>query len=62
MATGSMEAYKDLTPIAEMVGISRTTLQSRLRVGIQFIDPMFIGYGELHKSGRGGLRKNNKGF
>ena len=49
----TMDVYRDHGPVAERLGMPRTTLQSKLRTGVQYTGDFFVGYGVLHKSGRG---------
>ena len=53
VADRTMDIYKDFTPVAELLGIPRTTLQSRLDSGVQYNGKYFVGYGNNHKSNRG---------
>ena len=49
----TMDGYKDISEVAKLAEVSVPTLKKRLGTGIQWINGMFIGYGELHKSNRG---------
>ncbi len=56
VARQRIDIYKDMGPVASELNIPRTTLRSRLERGFQYTDGKFVGYGTVHKSGRGGDR------
>ena len=53
IAGRTMDVYRDHGPVADILGMPRTTLQSKLGGGILYTGEYFVGYGGLHKSGRG---------
>ena len=53
---GDMNVYRDIGPVAEMMGIKRTTLRSRLEKSVQYDSGVFVGLATIHKSRRGGKR------
>ena len=57
VANGQADVYRDVGAVAEILNMPRTTLQSKLNVGTQYIDGRFVGIGVIHKSGRGGDRR-----
>jgi len=62
VARQQIDIYKDIGPVASELSTPRTTLQSRLYKGIQYMGGKFVGYGTAHKSGRGGNKGDNQGF
>jgi len=62
IARHQIDIYKDVGPVASELNIPRTTLQARLDKGIQYTGGKFVGYGTVHKSGRGGNKGDNQGF
>lgn len=55
-ATEEIDVYKDVKAVSDMLGMPRTTLHGKLSHSPQMIGGKMIGYGELHKSNRGGFR------
>ena len=56
VARHQIDIYKDMGPVASELSLPRTTLQSRLDNGLLYMGGKFVGYGSVHKSGRGGKR------
>ena len=58
VANRSFDVYKDLPAAAGHVGLPVSSLSHTLsNAGVHYTGSCFIGYGDIHKSNRGGNRK-----
>lgn len=55
---GRIDAYKDIAAVVSRVGGLRKSLVDRLDDGMFYVDGLFVGYADVHKSNRGGNRKS----
>ncbi len=53
---GTFDTYKDLSQVGERLDMSSESIERRLKDGMYWQAPLFIGYAEDHKSNRGGNR------
>jgi hypothetical protein len=52
----TFDIYKDISAVASDLGISPRRLKGRIEGGVWYTGMRFVGYGERHKSTRGGVR------